>query len=129
MRAAVSGINWDTLSQLRRRRRVQNVAALGLVVLGPFLAVATFLVLGPLDQGASSAMLRAVLLADLVYVMVLAALVLQRVVQMIAARRAQSAGSRLHLFINLDHSECSYPPSILLLERETVCWFEENNFD
>ena len=82
---------------MRRQRRVQNVATLGLVLLGPALAMATFLVLGPLDQGASSLGLRLVLLADLVYVLVVAALVLQRVAQMISARRAQSAGSRLHL--------------------------------
>lgn len=59
--------------------------------------MATFLVLGPLDQSASSVSLRAILLADLVYVLLIAALVLQRVVRMIASRRARSAGSRLHL--------------------------------
>ncbi|WP_047996996.1 PAS domain-containing sensor histidine kinase [Puniceibacterium sp. IMCC21224] len=79
-------------------RRVQNAATLGLVLLGPLLAVATFLVLGPLDQGRGTQLsLRLVLLADLVYVLLLAALVLQRVARMIAARRAKSAGSRLHL--------------------------------
>ena len=41
--------------------------------------------------------LRAVLLADLVYVLMVASLVLMRVAQMIAARRRKSAGSRLHL--------------------------------
>ncbi|OWU84881.1 ATPase [Oceanicola sp. 22II-s10i] len=89
--------SWERLSRLRRQRRFQSVATLGLVLLGPVLAVATFLVLGPLDQGASSLALRLVLLADLVYVLTVAALVLQRVAQMIAARRARSAGSRLHL--------------------------------
>jgi two-component system nitrogen regulation sensor histidine kinase NtrY len=59
--------------------------------------LATFLVLGPLQQGAASGSLRLVLLADLVYVLVVAALVLQRVARMVAARRAKSAGSRLHL--------------------------------
>jgi len=82
---------------LRRWQRFQNVATLGLVVLGPILALVTFLVMGPLEQGAQSNGLRVVLLADLVYVIIVAALVLQRVVQMITARRAQSAGSRLHL--------------------------------
>ncbi len=71
---------------------------LGLVLLGPLLAGATFAVLGPLDQGRGAQTgLRLVLLADLVYVLLLAALVLQRVAKMIAARRAKSAGSRLHL--------------------------------
>ncbi|MBT8474614.1 MAG: PAS domain-containing sensor histidine kinase [Alphaproteobacteria bacterium] len=78
-------------------RRFQNVATLGLVILGPILALATFLVLGPLDQGASALSLRLVLLADLVYVLVVATLVFGTIARMIAARRARSAGSRLHL--------------------------------
>ncbi|GFZ95970.1 MULTISPECIES: sensor histidine kinase [Salipiger] len=79
-------------------RRVQNIATLGLVLLGPLLAFATFMVLGPLDAGQGTELsLRLVLLADLVYVLLLAALVLARVARMISARRAQSAGSRLHL--------------------------------
>ncbi len=69
----------------------------GLVVLGPILAFFTFLVLGPLDQGASALGLRLVLLADLVYVLVIATLILGTIARMIAARRARSAGSRLHL--------------------------------
>ncbi|MFZ5963786.1 ATP-binding protein [Thalassococcus sp. BH17M4-6] len=90
--------NWSRLSRLRRTRRVQNTFTLGLVLLGPILAGATFAVLGPLDNGGGSQLaLRLVLLADLVYVLLLAALVLQRVAKMIAARRAKSAGSRLHL--------------------------------
>ncbi len=90
-------ITWSRLRRLRRLRRVRNAATLGLVVLGPLLALATFLVLGPLDQGASAPGLRLVLLADFVYVLLIAALVLQRVVALVAARRARSAGSRLHL--------------------------------
>ncbi len=88
---------WLRLQRLRRQKRVQNAATLGLVLLGPLLALATFLILGPLDQAATSIGLRLILLADLVYVLAVAALVLQRVAQMVAARRAHSAGSRLHL--------------------------------
>lgn len=89
--------SWNRLSKLRRRRRVQNFATLGLVILGPVLVLATFLVFGPFDQGARSPALRIVLLADLVYVLLVAALVMQRVAKMIAARRSRSAGSNLHL--------------------------------
>ncbi len=88
---------WDRLVRLRRQRRAQNIATLGLVILGPVLVLATYFVLGPFQQGANSSALRFVLLADLVYVLVIAALVLQRVARMVADRRAQSAGSRLHL--------------------------------
>ena len=90
-------MNWETLLRLRRHRRVQNGLTLSLVLLGPSLAVATFAVLGPLGLGASSSLLRLVLLADLVYVLLLASLVLQRVAGLMSARRAHSAGSRLHL--------------------------------
>ncbi len=87
----------ERLRRLGRTRRLQNAATLGLVLLGPVLVLATFMVLGPLDQGSSALTLRLVLLADLVYVLVVAALVLGSVARLIAARRAQSAGSRLHL--------------------------------
>ncbi|MEX0285512.1 MAG: ATP-binding protein [Paracoccaceae bacterium] len=86
-----------TLSRWRRTRRAQNFATLGLVVLGPVLVLATFLVLGPFQQNAASTALRFVLLADLVYTLVVAALVLGQVGKLVAARRAKSAGSRLHL--------------------------------
>jgi two-component system nitrogen regulation sensor histidine kinase NtrY len=76
---------------------VQNFATFSVVVLGPVLAAATFMILGPLELGATTTALRAILLTDLVYVLLVAALVLQRVVRMIASRRAKSAGSRLHL--------------------------------
>ncbi len=88
---------WVTFGRLYRRKRVRNAATLGLVVLGPLLALTTYLVLGPLDQGSSALALRLVLLADLVYVLVVAALVLSQIARLIAARRAKSAGSRLHL--------------------------------
>ncbi|MFC6586319.1 sensor histidine kinase NtrY-like [Sulfitobacter pacificus] len=78
-------------------KRVRNLSTLGLVVLGPVLAMATYLVLGPLGQGANTLSLRLVLLTDLVYVLLIAALVLSQVARLIAARRAKSAGSRLHL--------------------------------
>ncbi len=90
-------LTWDHLVRLRRLQRLQNLATFGLVVLGPVLALATYLVMGPLDRGASSNVLRLVLLADMIYVIIVAALVLQRVMRMIADRRKRSAGSRLHL--------------------------------
>ncbi|WP_411269468.1 ATP-binding protein [Aquicoccus sp.] len=88
---------WDRLIRLRRQRRAQNIATLGLVILGPVLVLATYFVLGPFEQGTNSSALRFVMLADLVYVLLVAGLVLQRVARMVAERRAQSAGSRLHL--------------------------------
>ena len=85
------------LGRLRRQRRLRNVSTLLIVLLGPVLAMATYLVFGPLGQGANTLGLRLILLTDLVYVLLLATLVLSQVARLIAARRAKSAGSRLHL--------------------------------
>ena len=84
------------LSRLRRLKRVRTLMTFGLVVLGPVLALATYLALGPLDKG-STDVLRLILLLDLIYILLVAALVLSQVARLIAARRAKSAGSRLHL--------------------------------
>ncbi|SHE43784.1 two-component system, NtrC family, nitrogen regulation sensor histidine kinase NtrY [Ruegeria intermedia] len=85
------------LDRWRKSRKLRNFGTLGLVVLGPALALATYLVIGPFDLGATAPSLRLILLADLVYVLVVAALVLNQLGRLIAARRAKSAGSRLHL--------------------------------
>ncbi|MEM6634880.1 MAG: PAS domain-containing sensor histidine kinase [Pseudomonadota bacterium] len=90
-------MNWNRLRRLARQRRVQNVATLIVVALGPLLALTTIWIMGPLDQAGGNRGLRTILLIDLIYLLFVAALLLQRVVQMIAARRAKSAGSRLHL--------------------------------
>ena len=88
---------FPAMNKWRRTRRARNIGTLGLVLLGPALAFATFMVLGPFDLGATAPGLRFILLADLVYVLVVAALVLGQLGRLIAARRAKSAGSRLHL--------------------------------
>jgi two-component system nitrogen regulation sensor histidine kinase NtrY len=99
---------------MRKLRRVQNGATLGLVLLGPVLTAATFLILGPFDRGSSSLSLRLVLLADLVYVLAVAALVLQRVARMVAERRARSAGSRLHLRLVGVFTAVALVPTVLV---------------
>ncbi len=132
MRASVRTAALERLSRIRRQRRYQNIATLGLVILGPLLTLLTFLVLGPLEEGANSPALRLVLLADLVYVLMVAALVLQRVARMIAARRAQSAGSRLHLRLTGVFALIALVPTILVAVFATLTinfglegWFSE----
>jgi len=104
----------EKLSRLRRKRRVQNAATLSLVTLGPVLTIATFIVLGPLDKGAAAPSLRLILLTDVVYTLVVAALVLQRVARMISARRAHSAGSRLHLRLTGVFAIVALIPTVLV---------------
>ncbi|OIQ43933.1 MAG: PAS domain-containing sensor histidine kinase [Roseobacter sp. MedPE-SW] len=85
------------LDRWRKTRQARNIGTLGMVLLGPLLALMTFLIFGPLGHGASSRPLRVILLADMVYIMAIAALVLTQIVRLFAARRSKSAGSRLHL--------------------------------
>ncbi|MDP2086900.1 MAG: PAS domain-containing sensor histidine kinase [Gemmobacter sp.] len=105
---------WDRLYALRRNRAIQTAARLGLVALGPVLAVLTFLALGPLGLGATSNTLRLIVLADLVYVLVLAALVAATVMRVLAARRAQSSGSRLHLRLSAIFGAVALVPTVLV---------------
>ncbi|MEE2944879.1 MAG: PAS domain-containing sensor histidine kinase [Pseudomonadota bacterium] len=106
--------HWIRLRRLRRQRRAQNFATFGLVILGPILAGLTYYVFGPLQQGSSSIPLRSVLLADMVYVLLVAALIMQRVVRMIASRRAQSAGSRLHLRLTAAFALMALAPAVTM---------------
>ncbi len=114
MASPMRHLGWETLSRVRRTRRAQTGATVGLVVLGPVLAALTLYVLGPLDGGATSTTLRIVMLADLVYVITVAALVLQRVARSIAASRARSAGSQLHLRLTGVFATVAFVPTVLV---------------
>jgi two-component system nitrogen regulation sensor histidine kinase NtrY len=105
---------WVRLSRLRRAKAYQGALSFGLVFLGPLLAVLTFLAMGPYDLGASSGLLRLILLVDLVYVLLVAALILARVIRMVADRRSQSAGSRLHLRLTGVFAFVALVPTILV---------------
>ena len=95
-------------------RLYQTLTTFALVVAGPVLALVTFLALGPMNQGASSPALRIILLADLVYVLALATLVIARLARMIADRRSQSAGSRLHLRLTGVFAGMALVPTVLV---------------
>ncbi|MRX51538.1 HAMP domain-containing protein [Paracoccus sp. S-4012] len=100
--------------RLRRLRRVQNAATLGLVILGPILALATLAVLGPLDRGPASNALRLVLMSDLIYLILLTGLVGYRLTRMITARRQSAAGSRLHLRLVSIFTIIALVPTVLV---------------
>jgi two-component system nitrogen regulation sensor histidine kinase NtrY len=105
---ALAGLGPDR----RLKRRVQAATTAVLVLLAPALVLATWLTLGPLNQGVSSPALRLVLLADLVYILVVAALVLARVLRLAAARRARSAGARLHLRLSAVFAFIALAPAV-----------------
>lgn len=94
------------------RRRLQTIGTILLVGLAPVLVLATVAVMGPLAEAPSLPSLRLVLLADLIYVLVVAALVMARIAQLIAARRSRSAGSRLHLRLSALFAVIALVPTV-----------------
>ncbi|MEM1373754.1 MAG: PAS domain-containing sensor histidine kinase [Pseudomonadota bacterium] len=118
-------------SRWRRRRSTQTAAMAILALTGPCLAVLTFVALGSIAQPTTD-FLRLVLLLDFIYVMAVAALVLTRVAQMISARRARSAGSRLHLrltgvfvFLALVPTVLTAVFAVLTVNTGLEGWFSE----
>ncbi len=102
------------LIRLARLGRFRTEATFGLVILGPILAFATYLVLGPLERSSNALSLRLVFLADFIYVLVVATLVLGTIARMVAARRARSAGSRLHLRLTVVFAIIALIPTVTI---------------
>ena len=80
----------------------------------------TFVTLTWGGVGGDPMILRAVLLVDLVYILVIAALVVRRLTRMVAARRARSAGSQLHLRLTGVFTGIALIPTILTAIFATV---------
>jgi two-component system nitrogen regulation sensor histidine kinase NtrY len=92
----------------------------------------TVLVLNRFGNNIAPGLLRIVLLADFVYVLVIVALVAQRIMQMVAARRAKSAGSRLHMRLSAVFALVAFTPTVLVAVFATITlniglegWFSE----
>nr|WP_240611580.1 PAS domain-containing sensor histidine kinase [Roseovarius nitratireducens] len=90
------------------------------------------MVMGPLDRGSGAGALRLVLLADMIYVLIVAGLVLQRVARMVAARRSRSAGSKLHLRLTGVFAVMAILPTVavavfamLSINMGLEAWFSE----
>ncbi len=132
MSSAIRDLSWEWLNDPRARRRIGNNATLGLVTLGPMLAVATFLLVGSPEQSGTSDWLRIVLLADFVYILLLASLIMVRVARMMMAHRIRSAGSRLHLRLSGVFAGVALAPTVLVaifasitLNLGLESWFSE----
>ncbi|MDG2341322.1 MAG: PAS domain-containing sensor histidine kinase, partial [Paracoccaceae bacterium] len=111
--SAISRANQQTrINRLRFQKRMGTLATFAVAVGGPLLALGTFLALGPLNQNSGSRLLRFVLLADLVYVLAVAALVLHRVVSLLSARRSHSVGSKLRLRLTRFFAALALIPTI-----------------
>ena len=102
------------LKELYQSRQIQNFVTLSLVFIGPILAAFTVLTFGPLNQNINSTVLRLILLADLFYILLVATLVLRRVMRIMAERRLEFAGSRLHLRLSGVFAFLALMPTILV---------------
>jgi nitrogen fixation/metabolism regulation signal transduction histidine kinase len=102
------------LKELYQSRQIQNFVTLSLVFIGPILAAFTVLTFGPLNQNINSTVLRLILLADLIYILLVAALILRRVMRVMAERRLEFAGSRLHLRLSGVFAFLALMPTILV---------------
>ncbi|MEL6598828.1 MAG: PAS domain-containing sensor histidine kinase [Pseudomonadota bacterium] len=87
---------------------------IGIVVLGPLLAILTVLGFGGVDRAANSSFLRLILTADLVYMLVVSGLIAGRIAKLVADRRAKSAGSRLHMRLTGVFSFIALAPTIIV---------------
>ena len=103
-----------------------------MIVLGPVLAVITYLFLGPLDTGSRGTALRIILMCDLVYVLLIIRLLFQRIMAIIAQRRRKSAGSQLHLRLTGFFTLMSLVPTITVAVFATIsinmgfeAWFSD----
>jgi two-component system nitrogen regulation sensor histidine kinase NtrY len=103
------------------RRRGGAIATLLLVAAGPIMAAVTALVFSRAEGGAVSVtVLRAVLLADLIYILLLAGLIVLTIARIVAARRARSAGARLHLRLVGLFTVVALAPTILVAVFATL---------
>jgi two-component system nitrogen regulation sensor histidine kinase NtrY len=123
---------WIKYSNLRKLKRLKSYFTFIMIVLGPVLAVVTYLLLGPLDTGSRGTALRIILMCDLVYVLLIIGLLFQRIMAIIAQRRRKSAGSQLHLRLTGFFTLMSLVPTITVAVFATIsinmgfeAWFSD----
>ena len=110
----------------------QSAVNIALVVLGPLLAVATYLLLGPFNVVGQSVWLRFFLLLDLIYVLLIVGIVLVRILYVLSQRRSRLAGSKLHFRLAGVFTTMSLLPTISVAVFATIsinlgleAWFSE----
>ena len=120
------------LSNYLNLKPLQSVINVFLILLGPILAVATYLFLGPFNGSGQSVWLRFFLLLDLIYVLLIVGIVLVRILYVLSQRRSRLAGSKLHFRLASVFTTMSLLPTITVAVFATVSinlgletWFSE----
>ena len=113
-------------------KKFQSTGNFSLIVLGPLLAVATYLFLGPFNVAGQSLWLRFFLLLDLIYVLLIVGVVLIRILYVLSQRRSRLAGSKLHFRLAGVFTTMSLLPTITVAVFATVsinlgleAWFSD----
>ena len=120
------------LSSYSNLKLLQSSINISLILLGPLLAVATYLFLGPFNVAGQSVWLRFFLLLDLIYVLLIVGIVLVRILYVLSQRRSRLAGSKLHFRLAGVFTTMSLLPTITVAVFATVsinlgleAWFSE----
>ena len=104
----------EKLGTFRENNFLQNFGALLIVISGPTLAIFTLFYLNIVEQEMRPQWVRIIIFADVLYVIIIASLVIKRIAIVVAARRAKSAGSRLHLRLTGVFAILALIPTILV---------------
>ena len=100
--------------------RVRGLTGAGVIATGPALVVATLWALGRQDAGLDANWVRGILLADLVYILIVASLIAQAIARVMIARRRRSTGADLHLRLTGLFVGMALVPTVLVAGFATI---------
>ena len=113
--------------------KIKNLLTLVFVLLGPALAISTFISADLFQKTTSTILLRNLLLLDLIYVLIIAGLVAIRITRLILSRRSRTSGSRLHTRLIKVFTLIALLPTIIVATFATISinfglegWFSSN---
>ena len=113
--------------------KIKNLLTLLFVLLGPVLAISTFISADLFQKTTSTILLRNLLLLDLIYVLIIAGLVAIRITRLILSRRSRTSGSRLHTRLTKVFTLIALLPTIIVATFATISinfglegWFSSN---
>ena len=104
----------NKIKKWQNRRKFLVVIAWSLILLGPILTGLTVSILQGEFGSKLSNILRLILLVDGIYLLVVISIVGYAVMKMFAARRAKSAGSRLHMRLSRVFAIVALIPTVLV---------------
>ena len=121
------------ISTWRRKRNVKVISIWSLILFGPILTCITVALLQGVIGDLSVGMVQSIILVDGIYLLLVISFVGYSVMRLFAARRAKSAGSRLHLRLSRVFAIVALIPTVLVAIFAVVTlsigvegWFSEN---